>query len=97
MAYSGLCQSMGDKLNVKEIGPYLLNALESDNDDLSRVACGLISDITSALGDGIKVHLTSFVPELFKVLRSGTHSRDSKLHCIQSIADLSLNAPLEYC
>lgn len=73
---------MGPNLNVKDIGPYILNALESENDDLSRVACGLISDISTALEGEIKVHLTSFVPELFKVLKSTTHTRESKLHCI---------------
>lgn len=70
MAYSGLCTGLGSRVNVKLMGQYILWALDSEEEDCARVACGLISDISSALGSDIKEYLTSFVPELLKVLKS---------------------------
>jgi len=51
MAYSGLCLGLGKRVNVKQMGTYLLHALDSDEEDCARVACGIISDIASALQD----------------------------------------------
>ena len=70
MAYSGLCLGLQKRVNVKLMGQYLLHALDSDDEDCARVACGIISDIASALEEGVSEYLTSFVPELLKVLKS---------------------------
>ena len=51
MAYSGLCLGLGKRVNVKQMGTYLLHALDSDEEDCARIACGIISDIASALQD----------------------------------------------
>lgn len=97
MAYSGLCQALGENVNVKQIGQYLLHALSSDNEDCCRVACGIISDIASALQERIQEYLTSFVPELLQVLKSEKRSRYSKLHAIQSLGDMAIYSPVPYC
>jgi hypothetical protein len=97
IAYIGLCSSMGDRINVKEFGEYLLWALEGDDEDCARVACGIISDISSALQERVETYLTSFVPSLMKVISSSARSRASKLYALQSIGDLAIRAPVQFC
>jgi len=70
MAYSGLCLGLQERVNVKIFGPYLLWALDGDDEDCARVACGIISDIATALQDKVNEYLTSFVPKLLTVLKS---------------------------
>jgi len=84
---------MQGNINIKDFGKYLLYALESEDEDCCRVACGIISDIASALQDGVQEYLTSFVPELLKVLKSQQRSRVSKLHALQSLGDMAIYAP----
>ena len=49
IAYSGLCQGIKERVNVKEMGQYILFALEGEDEGCARVACGVVSDIASAL------------------------------------------------
>lgn len=79
------------------MGPFLLHALDSEEEDCARVACGIISDIASALQEKVEKFLTTFVPEMLKILRSNTRSRISKLHALQSLGDLAVYAPVQYC
>lgn len=48
IAYSGLCQGVKERVNVKDMGQYILYALESVDEGCARVACGVISDIAAA-------------------------------------------------
>jgi hypothetical protein len=48
----------------------LLWALDGDDEDCARVACGVISDLASALQENVQQYITSFVPSLLKVLVS---------------------------
>ena len=82
IAYSGLCTGLQDRVNVKDFGTYILWALDGEDEDCARVACGIISDIASALKENVDTYLTSFVPSLLNVLVSNTRSRVSKLHAI---------------
>ena len=49
LAYSGLCQGVKSRVEVKAMGQYLLHALKGEDESCARVACGVISDIASAL------------------------------------------------
>ena len=60
---------------MKDFGQYLLWALDGDDEDCARVACGIISDIASALKENVSNYLTSFVPSLLTVLVSNSRSR----------------------
>ncbi len=60
---------------MKDFGQYLLWALDGDDEDCARVACGIISDIASALKENVSTYLTSFVPSLLAVLVSNSRSR----------------------
>jgi hypothetical protein len=61
------------------------------------VACGIVSDIASALKDQCAVYISSFVPSLLNVLISPTRNRMSKLHALQSLSDLGTYAPAQFC
>lgn len=97
IAYIGLCSGLRERVNVKDFGEYLLWALDGDDEDCARVACGIISDIASALEEKVQTYLTSFVPSLLKVLVSPSRSRGTKLHAMQSLGDLAIYAPFNYC
>ena len=49
IAYSGLCNGIGNKVNVKDFGMYIIWALKGDDDECVRLACGVISDLATAL------------------------------------------------
>lgn len=53
-AYSGLCQGLKERVSVPEMGHYILHALKGEDEEVARVACGVISDIASALQAGIE-------------------------------------------
>lgn len=50
IAYSGLCNGIGAKINVKEFGQYIVWALKGSDEECIRLACGIISDIADGLG-----------------------------------------------
>lgn len=53
IAYSGLCVGIGEKVNVDDFGEYILWALSGDDEECIRVACGIVSDIASALHENV--------------------------------------------
>lgn len=97
IAYIGLCSGLKERVNVKDFGQYILWALDGDDEDCARVACGIISDIASALEENVHTYLTSFVPSLLKVLVSNNRAKSTKLHAMQSLGDLAIYAPTPYC
>ena len=70
MAYSGLCHGLGKRVNVKDFGEYLVWALEGEDEECTRLACGIVSDIANAYKEDVNMYLNSFVPQLLSVLRS---------------------------
>jgi hypothetical protein len=61
IAYSGLCNGIGSRVNVQDFGEYIVWALKGSDDECVRIACGLISDLANALQDGIQQYLFDFV------------------------------------
>lgn len=51
LAYQGTCYGMHGRVNIRDFGQYIYWALEGEDEDCTRVACGIISDIVSALGN----------------------------------------------
>jgi hypothetical protein len=97
LAYGGLCQGLKERVNVNDFGKYILWALQGDDDDCARVACGLVSDIATALGEQVNIYLTSFVPPLLQMLSAVDKDRHTKLAALMSLGDLAINAPKSYC
>lgn len=69
IAFSGLINGIGNRINVNEFGQYIVWALQGEDDECVRLACGLVSDLAAALNDGISRYLQDFVPHLLKILR----------------------------
>jgi len=53
IAFSGLCNGIGEKLDVTPFGQYIMWALNGKDDECVRLACGIISDIAGALGEKV--------------------------------------------
>ena len=60
IAFNGMIVGCGDKVELKEIGRYIKFALESQENECMKLACGIISDLgeDSRMGD----YLDDFVP-----------------------------------
>jgi hypothetical protein len=69
IALSGLINGVGDKLEINEFGKYIVWALQGEDDECVRLACGLVSDLAGALKEKIARYLNDFVPHLLKILR----------------------------
>lgn len=55
---------MGERLEVDTFGEYILWALQGDDEECTRLACGIISDISAALAGNVAKYLSSFMPHL---------------------------------
>ena len=69
IAFSGLINGIGERINLDEFGQYIVWALKGDDDECTRLACGLVSDLASALKAKISKYLLDFVPPLLQILK----------------------------
>ena len=92
IAFQGLCVGAGENINLAEIGVYLKHALQSQDDDCAKLACGIISDLAGTMQDRLNEYLDDFVPCLHTILRSSDMDRKIKLPALQALGDLSLNS-----
>lgn len=97
IAYQGVVVGLGNRVNIRDFGDYIIWALEGEDEECCRLACGIISDIAAALEEGINVYLSSFVPNLLKVLKSETRERRSKLAAFDTIDNISLYSGDSFC
>jgi hypothetical protein len=91
IAYGGLCNGLGSKINIKDFGIYIVWALKSTDDELARLACGTLSDVASAITSGISAFLTDFVPPVLAILKDQQRDRYSKLQGIVALGDLAMH------
>jgi hypothetical protein len=96
IAYSGLCNGVKKRINVKDFGQYIVYCLRGDEDECTKLACGLVSDLSSALQQDIQAYLFDFVTPLFEILRHPNKDRAIKLAAIIAIGDLAMNCPLPF-
>lgn len=54
-------------------------ALKGEDEECIRLACGLVSDLSCALGDRMATYLFDFVPPLLKILKDAEQDRKAKL------------------
>lgn len=64
IAFSGLVNGIGERINIDEFGMYIVWALKGDDDECIRLACGLVSDLAGALKTRVSKYLLDFVPPL---------------------------------
>lgn len=83
---------------IREFGQYIYNALEQElEEDVTRVAIGLVIDITDGLREQVAQYLSSLVPHMLNVLRNNKRKQDTKLAAIQAIASVSCYASQSFC
>ena len=70
LAFSGLCVGVQNRVPVNDFGQYIKWALEGDDDECCRIACGIVTDIAGALMEDIALYLDNFVPNLLEVLKN---------------------------
>ena len=52
IAHQGVCNGMRERMPIRDFGQYIYNALEQEADeDVTRVAIGLVTDIADGLRD----------------------------------------------
>lgn len=91
IAYGGLCTGLGNKINIKDFGQYIVWALKSSDDELARLACGVLSDVASAIGPNIANFLQDFVPPVISILKEAERDRNTKLQAIVALGDIAMH------
>ena len=83
IAYQGVCIGLKERVPIREFGQYIYNALEQEDDeDVTRVAIGLVIDIADGLREQVSQYLSSLIPHMLNVLRNGKRKQDTKLAAI---------------
>ena len=62
IAYNGLVGGVVERIEITEMGKYIKYALESNEKDVARLACGMIDDLASNMGIRLVQYLHDFVP-----------------------------------
>lgn len=95
IAFHGFCvgvPGLGTTIEVKEIARFVKFALQSEEQDCARMACGIVSDMSSSMQEGLDEYLGDFVPCLHDILRNEQIHRSIKLPALRALGDLSLNS-----
>mmetsp|Transcript_8492 Transcript_8492/g.14279 ORF Transcript_8492/g.14279 Transcript_8492/m.14279 type:complete len:310 (+) Transcript_8492:1634-2563(+) len=90
IAFQGLVVGAGDKIKINEIGNYIKYALESKENECTKLACGIISDLSGSMGENISEYLDDFVPCLHNILGDQQLERTIKLPALRALADLCM-------
>lgn len=80
----------GNKVEIEEIGKYLKFALESKDNECTKLACGIVSDLSESLGEQMSDYLEDFVPCLQMILQDETLDRRIKLPALHALGDLCI-------
>lgn len=83
---------LGERIDISEIGKYIKNALESQEEETAKIACGIISDLSNSKGENLNQYLADFVPCLHNILQNTDCPRTVKLPAIHALGSLSLNS-----
>lgn len=77
-------------VDIQSIGVYIKYALESKDNECAKLACGIISDLSSGLGDKMSDYLDDFVPCLHEILKDQQMDRRIKLPTLTALGDLCM-------
>lgn len=91
IAFQGLVVGMGEQMvDITNIGSYIKYALQSKDNDCAKLACGIISDLSSSMGEKMSEYLDDFVPCLHEILRDQQLDRRIKLPTLTALGDLCM-------
>jgi len=66
--------------------------LKEGDEECTRLACGIVSDIAGALKGGVANFLSDLVPPLVEILKDQNKDRMAKLQAIVALGDLAMNS-----
>jgi hypothetical protein len=90
IAFQGLVVGTGESIDISSIGSYIKYALQSKDNECAKLACGIISDLSSSMGEKMSDYLDDFVPCLHDILREQTLDRRIKLPALHALGDLCM-------
>jgi len=90
IAFQGLVVGLGDKIDISEIGNYIMYALQSKEIECARLACGIISDLSTTMEERMGEYLDDFVPCLHEILKDKQMHRSIKLPAFHALGDLAM-------
>lgn len=90
IAFQGLVVGAGERIQINEIGNYIKYALESKENECTKLACGIISDLSATMGEKMIEYLDDFVPCLHNILGDQTLDRSIKLPALVALGDLAM-------
>mmetsp|Transcript_21705 Transcript_21705/g.33430 ORF Transcript_21705/g.33430 Transcript_21705/m.33430 type:complete len:223 (-) Transcript_21705:498-1166(-) len=91
IAFSGLVVGCGDKIDITSIGPYIKHALQSDENACTKLACGIISDLSNSFGEKMAEYMNDFVDPLLAILSNSAIDRAVKPHALRAIGDFAFS------
>jgi hypothetical protein len=89
---NGLINGLGSRIKIDILGNYIVYSLSEGEDDIARLACGIVIDLSNALEENIKNYLVEFVPHLLNILKSKQRSRQTKLQALIAVGDMAMHA-----
>jgi len=92
IAFNGMVVGLGEKVDLSNIGHYIKYALESKENDCTKIACGIISDLSERMDQ----YLDDFVPCLHQILSDETLDRRIKLPALHALGELCLNCGTQF-
>lgn len=72
---NGLINGLGSRIKIDILGSYIVHSLSQEDDEIARLACGIVIDLANALETEIQKYLVDFVPHLLSILKSRQRSR----------------------
>lgn len=63
-----MCVGLGESVEISQIGCYIKLALQTQDDDCAKIACGIVSDLSNSMGERLNEYLEDFVPCLHAIL-----------------------------
>lgn len=90
IAFQGLVVGLGSNIQIDQIGSYIKYALQSKENECAKLACGIISDLSSSMEERMCEYLDDFVPCLHDILRDSQLDRRIKLPALHALGDLCM-------
>jgi len=76
---------------LENFGQYLVTAINNtDDENCSRFACGLVSDLSNYLEKDMTKYAQEFMDCLNNVLSKSEYSTETKLHAMIAVGDICL-------
>lgn len=80
----------GEHIEISEVGQYIKHALESKETECTKLACGIISDLSAARQDKMSEFLDDFVPCLHDILKDQQVHNQMKIPALGALGDLAV-------